>query len=281
MPPDTLRPTDYFPLGLQLSARAWDECDLSLELFAEYPSAPLYPLRLLASRLRQKTPERAASAGQLNLLALLNTAFRVVAGRYLEARRCSIGLEAVELAGRHFPLAPLRPTLEACVRHYPPLAVRRGMERDAFLRGQGAPAGRRNAAVELFVLAVQTLNPAAHGLAPLFDDAELRRDCDYREALRLLDQELAGEAVPGLLGGSLLARLREPLQASPASLAGQLDYVRQHWAELLPPELLRRMLVFALGTKPAILIHTPDGAWRAFCDALRLTLLAALPAIGA
>jgi glycosidase len=242
MTPDARRTTDYFPLGLQISAHAWDDCDLSLELFAEYPSAPLYPLRQLASRLRQKAPERPASAGRLNLLALLNAAFRIVAGRYVEQRRCSIGLEAVELAGRHFPLAPLRPTLEAFVRHYPPLAVRQGMRRDGFLRGQDAPAGRRSAVVELFILAVQTLNPAAHPLSGLFDDAGLQRECDYRETLRLLDHELAGETVPGLIGGSLLARLREPLQASPESLEGQLDYVRQHWAGLLPPEFLRRML---------------------------------------
>ena len=242
MTPDTPRATDFFPLGLQLSGRAWDDYDLNLELFAEYPSAPLYPLRLLASRLRGKSPLRPASAGQLNLLALLNTVFRIVALRYLEQRRCSVGLEAIELAGRHFPLASLRPTLETFVRHYPPLAVRQGMGRDGFLRGHDAPAGRRNAIVELFVLAVQTLNPAAHPLSGLFDDVGLQRDCDYRETLRLLDGELAGEAASGLLGGSLLARLREPLQASPDSLAGQLDYVRQHWADLLPPELLRRLL---------------------------------------
>jgi glycosidase len=242
MTPDVPRPTDYFPLGLQLSAQAWDDCDLSLELFAEYPSAPLYPMRLLASRLRQKMPEKPASAGQLNLLALLNTVLRSVAGRYLEQRRCRVGLEAVELAGRHHPLASLRPTLEAFVRHYPPLAVRQGMARGLFLRGEDAPNCRRNAAVELFVLAVQTLNPAAGALTGLFDDAPLRHDCDYRETLRRLDRQLAGEPAPGRLGGSLLTLLQEPMRAAPDSLAGQLEYLRQHWADLLPPELLRRML---------------------------------------
>jgi hypothetical protein len=69
------------------------------------------------------------------------------------------------------------------------------MDRDGFLRGHDAPAGRRNAAVELFILAVQTLNPAAHPLSGLFDDAELQRDCDYRETLRLLDSGLAGDHV--------------------------------------------------------------------------------------
>jgi hypothetical protein len=242
MTPETPRAKDYFPLGLQLSGRAWDDYDLNLELFAEYPSAPLYPLRLLATRFRRKAPEKAASAGQLNLLALLDTALRIVAGRYLEARRCNVGLEAVELAGRHCPLASLRPTLEAFVRHYPPLATRQGLDRNSFLRGQEAPASRKMATVELFVLAVQALNPAAHTLAGLFDDSELRHDCDYRETLQLLDRELAGESAPGPLGGSLLARLREPLQAAPDSLAGQLEYVRRHWGDLLPPGLLSHML---------------------------------------
>jgi len=242
MTPENPRPTSYFPLGLQISGRAWDDYDLNLELFAEYPSAPLYPLRRLSDRLRLKDPEKPAGAGRLNLLALLNTAFRIVAGRHFEQRRCSVGLEAVELAGRHFPLAGLRPTLEAFVRHYPPLAVRQGMAREGFLRGQDAPSGRRSAVIELFVLAVQTLNPATHPFSGLFDDAALQHDCDYRETLRRFDQELAQEPVAGLTGGSLLALLRAPLQAAPDSLAGQLDYVRRHWGELLPPDLLRLML---------------------------------------
>lgn len=242
MTSDAARSTAYFPLGIQLSARAWDNCDLSLELFTEYPSAPLYPLRLLAARLRRKMPEKPASAGQLNLLALLNTAMRIVTGRYLEQRRCNVGLEAVELAGRHFPLTPLRPTLEAFVRQFPPLPVRQGLQREVFLRGPDAPAGRRSAVVELFVLAVQTHNPAAHHLLGLFDDADLQRDIDYRETLRLLDREFADEPAAGRLGGSLLARLQEPLLASPDSLAGQLEYVRRQWGDLLPVELLERLL---------------------------------------
>jgi len=242
MTPDAPRSTAYFPLGIQLSDRAWTDCDLNLELFVEYPSAPLYPLRLLAARLHRKMPEKPATAGQLNLLALLNTALRIVAGRYFEQRRCKVGLEAIELAGRHFPLASLRPTLEAFVHQFPPLTVRQGVERAVFLRGQDAPGSRRSAVVELFVLAVQTHNPAAHDLSGLFDDAELQRESDYRETLRLLDHELAGEPASGQLAGSLLARLLEPLQASPDSLAGQLEYVRRHWGDLLPPELLDRML---------------------------------------
>ncbi len=32
------------------------------------------------------------------------------------------------------------------------------------------------------------------------------------------------------------------MKASPRSLAGQLEYIQQHWAGILPPELLRSIL---------------------------------------
>jgi len=231
---------DYFPLALQFSARAWDDYGLSLELLAE-PAPPLYRLRRLAAQMRQRRPEPPASAAQLNLLALLNAVFRQIVGRYLEERRCAVGLDAVVLAGRQSGVDGLRPALSAFVRLYPPQAVHGGEDPGDFLQREGA--NRQMAAVELFLLAVQSRNPAARPMAGLFADDELQAACGYRQTLERLDAELAGEAAPGLLGGSLLALLQRPLLAAPASLTGQLDYVLQQWGDLLPPELLRRMRI--------------------------------------
>ena len=36
--------------------------------------------------------------------------------------------------------------------------------------------------------------------------------------------------------------LRAPLKASPRSLAGQVEYIRKHWGELLPLELMVDLL---------------------------------------
>jgi glycosidase len=255
----TTKPNPYFPTPIQLAAAAWRDYGLSLELLREVSGSPLLPLRRLAERRRQRRPDRGEGAGRLNLLALLNTALRCAASRYLEARRCAVGLETVEVAGRAVPLPALRPTLEGFARHFPPGTVWAGTEAEAFL---AAAESRRQAAVELFLLAVQTGNPAATPLADLFDDGELARAVPWRQTLRALDAELAQEPAAGLLGGSLLALLRAPIEASPGDLAGQLDWVRRHWGELLPPELLRAILIAfdVLATEEAERGHGPGAA---------------------
>jgi glycosidase len=229
----------YFPLRIQISAKAWAYYGLTIDLARELPSSPLYPLRRLAECLQRKNPARPASAGQLNLLALLNTAFRFVVTRYLEQRRCSIGMEEASIAGRRISLPPLRSVLEAFVTLFPPDAVWRGVSNAAFLEGKNASANRESTLVELFILAVQAANPAAADLADLFEDVELSRCCRYQETLTELDGHLRQESAPGLLSRSLLELLRAPIQAAPHSLISQLEYIQQHWAELLPPDLLR------------------------------------------
>jgi len=241
MKPASAKP-DYFPLALQISEQAWADYDLSLELLNDPEVPPLYRLRRLAGQMQQRRPEPAASGAQLNLLALLNTAFREVAGRYLKERRCAVGLETVTLADRQVAVTGLRPTLAAFVRLYPPVAVRHGAKPATFLLGEAA-ANLQSTVVELFLLAVQSRNSAARPMAGLFADDELQSDCGYRKTVERLDAELAGLPLPGLLGGSLLALLQRPLLAAPGSLSGQLDYVLQQWGALLPPELLRRMRI--------------------------------------
>lgn len=232
----------YFPLSVQISARAWQEYALPADLLRELPSSALYPLRLLAQSVARRYPQKPVSAGELNLLALLNRTFRFVIGRYLELRACAFGLEAAEIAGERTPLPALRTTLEAFVHLFPPAAVHLGWPAGGFLSGDQGPANRRAAVVELFLLATQTTNPAAREMADLFDDAELDRQARYRQTLSALDSRLGREEVGGVYGGSLLELLQAPLRAAPHSLSGQLEYIQRHWAGILPPDLLRGIL---------------------------------------
>jgi glycosidase len=231
----------YFPLALQISAEAWDRYGLTPDLLRAGPS-PLYPLRVLATRLQRKSPGHRAGAGHLNLLALLNSIFRFVAGRYLELRRCSVGMDEVLTGSRRVAPAALTATLENFPRFFPPAAVLLGSPLSQFLGGTQGPDNRRLTLIELFLLAVQTENPAAADIAELFDDGPLRQTCPYRETLAELDRELARESTPGLLGGSLLELLAAPLRAAPSSLVGQLRYIRENWSGILPSDLLKDIL---------------------------------------
>ena len=82
----------------------------------------------------------------------------------------------------------------------------------------------------------------------LFDDAELAASTDYLRIIEALDTPAEaptvdehGRAVTGQPAPGLLRLLRGPIAASPDSLAGQLLWVRRHWASELTPEARRRL----------------------------------------
>ncbi|WP_432821793.1 glycogen synthase GlgA [Trichloromonas sp.] len=234
----------YFPLSLQISARAWQQFELDPRRALTEGTAPLFQIRQLAAALQQRTaPAKPVRAGELNLLALLNRALRHVAVRYLDLRGCTVDGESLLIAGRQLKAPALSPALQHCVELFPPAAVWLGSEPSRFLRGTRGAEKRRETLVELFILAVQNRNRAARDYRPLFDDRELLQRSRYRQTLLELDRELEQEAIPGLFSGSLLALLRAPLDASPESLAGQLGFVQQRWGGILPEDLLQELLV--------------------------------------
>ena len=120
-----------------------------------------------------------------------------------------------------------------------------GAGRDAIAPDAAAEA-RAEALVEGLLLSVINEDPAAGRLRDLFDDRALRKEGAYPRVLAALEAQLAagwaavddggarrakGRGDP--LRGPLPELLRAPSAASPTSLAGQLRWIREHWAELL------------------------------------------------
>ncbi len=218
----------YFPLGIPLTARALQELSLPRELQAPPPARRLYALREVAKRFDSRQASGSGSAAQLNLLALLCSAQRLITRRYLERNSARFDGQGLLRKGESTPLAD-----------WPQVMVRFGELFPPPWAPTAAPDDLPDlVATELLVLAVQSENRAAAPFRPLFDPSPLDAACAWRTLVSELDQRLAPERQPGRLGGSLLALLREPLAAAPDSLAGQLGYIRAAWGELLPEEFL-------------------------------------------
>ena len=76
----------------------------------------------------------------------------------------------------------------------------------------------------------------------LFADQDLKQTTAYEEAITTLPGFFSSRppVEPGL--GSLLEVLRAPMLASPDSLTGQLDYIRDKWSPYLGEDLRRVLL---------------------------------------
>ena len=95
---------------------------------------------------------------------------------------------------------------------------------------------------ELILTRVANENPAAQPLRELFDDRGLADSADYEPSIATVDAFFAAQPGFGPDAETLLELLRAPARHSPASLAGQLRYIREHWGPLLG-DLLGRLLV--------------------------------------
>lgn len=221
----TMRP--YFPLSLQTSAAACQRLHLSPQMLAPPKGRERFALRQVATALQESFPVAATSGAQVNLLAQLTRALRLVAQRYL--------------AGMTTPPPPVSQkftkTAAAFARLYPP--------KRAEVKKVIEPL---EVAVELFVLAAQSQNRAARPFLPLFDPSDLDAEAPWRQTVQEIDRSslvLTDKRAGGRK--SLLQLLLAPLLAAPDSLAGQLRYVRAHWADLLPADFLDEItLAFAL-----------------------------------
>ncbi len=115
-----------------------------------------------------------------------------------------------------------------------------GVEPRTYLRADTEGASNRQLSTEeLLLLWVANQNPAFMRYDDLFDDARLA-DTDYPRLVAAIRKQSAKEA-DGSDGRDLVERLLEPGRQSPDSLAGQLRWIRDNWADVVDVELLARL----------------------------------------
>ena len=210
-------------------------------VFADFRAA-----RELAHHLNERRdvpnhPERAVRASRLYAVGLIDEVLHLVVARHRQERAPRLWTQVVALLSRDLGSERLESLLQGFVNQFPPTSVYRGeSDSHAYLAGttDGVP-NREIALEELVLLWLANNNPAFVDFRELFDDAELRRDTDYEEALGRIETTLGGSATGGGGGQTLLDQLYAPMRAAPTSLEGQLAFIRSAWAELLGPELHR------------------------------------------
>jgi len=243
------RKTDYFPYDIQIAEAQWDRLELGkvrAELRSRGPMPDVVFLRHAAARLnRMAEPgSRPAHARLMNLYALLTRIERHVIDLYAGSLHPGILRRAEDDARRQTSDDDVLDAELGFTLFFPPEPVLDGLEpRQSYLALREEADRRRDLLVrEMLLLRVAAENPAVDDFRILLDDGRMAAATPFRKVARAIETSLRHAPGFGPQGLSLPDLLRAPILASPDSLAGQIEYVRDHWQGLLPPDLLNEIL---------------------------------------
>lgn len=187
--------------------------------------------RRIAARVNAARPPGAPSVqtGELAALGLLHEIFHLLVAKAAETDPTVAMPAATEVVGETLGTSGFRALVGAAAGEFPDLAERATPEQ----------------VEELLLLRVANENPALGALQELVDDTRVQPP-ERDRAVATLEQLAASARPIGPNGETLVELLRAPARAHPTSLAGQLRWIREHWAALLGDALealLGRMLM--------------------------------------
>lgn len=210
-------------------------------IFANFHAA-----RLFAQKINQKQdlvnfPERAVKAGQINAMGLIDEILHHVIALYRQQKNPAVMDQALQWLEEEIGAEKLERTLARFTSEFPPQEVYlQHQTPEAYLKGTTAGVSNRAVALEeLLMLWIANKNPAFAPYLELFEDDRLEAETAYPEIIQAMHEFLDTQPPFGPERQNLLDMLRSPAIAVPYSLTGQLEYIRERWAELLGRYLYR------------------------------------------
>jgi glycosidase len=215
-----------------------------LELSGNVILANLRAVRTLAAEMTARrradgVANVTVSPGELNALGLVDEILHAVVGIYREQEDPEAIDDALDHLDELLGADAVDATLVRFTTCFPPLAVHRG-ELTALDYLAGETDGTPNREIALEELAncwLANANPAAESFGELFDDTDLAAATRYRAVISELGRFFVTRTPFGPESQDLVTMLRAPAVAEPASLGGQLRWIRTHWGAFLAAAL--------------------------------------------
>ena len=241
-------------------------------VFANVTASRKLAERLNALEIPETTPEKTVSGASLFAMGLIDELSHALIARYCAQVDPSALAEGLRFLTGSVGNVELDKLLLGFVHQFPSVAVfRNETTAEDWLKQQTEGVSNREAALEeLILLWLANTNPAFTGFRLLFGDESLKLATSYSSATAVLPTFF--ESRPRFKNEpvSLLDLLRAPSLASPDSLTGQLNYIREHWSAVLGDDLDRLLLAIDVLREEEIAIwmrfHPAGPVWHRHGD---------------
>jgi glycosidase len=210
-------------------------------IFANFHAVRVFTQKMNSKRDLVSFPERAVKAGQLNAMGLIDEILHFVVALYREQQNPKAISQALDWLDEKLGAEAVEAALHRFADQFPPIAVYRQDTRlDDYLAGNtGDVPNRQIILEEMLMLWLANANPAFAPFLELFDDADLEKETVYPKIISSLYEFFEAQPRFGPENQNLMDMLRSPALASPHSLSGQLEYIRERWRYLLGSYLYR------------------------------------------
>ncbi|HEY4356464.1 MAG TPA: alpha-amylase family glycosyl hydrolase [Acidobacteriaceae bacterium] len=189
-------------------------------------------------------PDSTVNAGALFAMGLIDELNHALIARYRKEIDPAVLKDALNWLQTQSGEIGAQRLLLTFADRFPNVEVFRGQKSPAqWLAASSEDLPNREAAVEeLLLLWLSNQNPAFKPFRELFDDTPLAQATAYKKVTTALPEYFSTRPPVSPEVGSLLDALRAPMLASPESLTGQLDFIREHWVQQLGPDIKRVLL---------------------------------------
>ncbi len=193
--------------------------------------------------------EKKVSAGSLNAMGLIDEIFHYVCMLFRKEKIPEAFSNLLSDLDKYFTTDTINDLLLQFMEDFPPTEVYQGkitaqdyLDQTCIDIGTNRERSNREQVLEeLILLHLANENPAFQPFSVLFDDTKLKLNSNYIKTWNQIKAFFVTQPVYGPFNHDLITMLKEPIIASPTSLKGQLDYIREHWSDLLG-EWLKRLL---------------------------------------
>ena len=236
-------------------------------VFADVTASRKLAARLNEARGPSADPANTVNAGALFAMGMIDELHHALAAQYRKEVDPDVFAEALRWFASTMELAELDRLLFTFVQQFPNVAVYQGkLTVLEWLNGTNDGRPNREAAFEeLMLLWLANSNPAFAPFRELFEDNNLAQQTVYKNVTAALPSYLETRPLLSPEVGSLLDALRAPMLASPDSITGQLDFIREKWTKYLGPDIRRILLAIDVLREEDIAIwlrfHPPGPDW--------------------